>query len=102
MPDVDAETGDTTAGDGPAAEGTAPRLDGSPDDGFDALDAAVDAAVAATADIEIPADLQALSEAAEHAFEASRDRRTAVSDDDSGNDGADERDDDDDADALDG
>jgi len=89
------------AGDGPADEAAAPALDESLNEHFDPIDAAV----AATADIEIPADLQALSEAAEQAFEASRDRRTAVSDDDSGNDGADgadERDDDDDADALDG
>lgn len=88
VPDDEAEpTEAANMGDPPTDEAAEPALDESLDEHFDPIDAAV----AATVDVEIPADLQALSEAAEHAFEASRDRRTVMSDSD-----------DDDTDALEG
>ncbi|MDA1010761.1 MAG: SMC-Scp complex subunit ScpB [Chloroflexi bacterium] len=64
-----------------APDGVATGARAASEDADADLEAIVDAVSPALQDVEIPADLQALSEAAEHAFEASRDRRADDADD---------------------
>ena len=70
------------AEDEPAAEETEDppsSADDATEDGTDEVEQAI--AAATSEGVEISSDLQALSEAAEHAFEASRDRMAAVASD---------------------
>lgn len=69
-------------GEAGSSEASAPQAPAEETDEPSEIAEAIESAVAASADVEIPSDLQVLSEAAGHAFEASRERLTDAVDPD--------------------
>lgn len=69
-------------GEAGTSQASAPQAPAEETGGPSEIDGALESAVAASADVEIPSDLHVLSQAAGHAFEASRERLTDAVDPD--------------------